>query len=169
MPQELPGRGWFRRADCADFLGMSLQVFDRDIKPAVPEADRRKVGREVWYRGPAVVAARAAQPAAAKTLKVVAPGDEDAQLFADAESGSPSLERWRNARARLAEIQVAREEETLCDVGAVRGIWHSVAARLRRAGESLQRRFGLDAWMILDGALVDAEAMVDRWEPDRDG
>jgi len=73
---------------------------------------------------------------------------------------SPALERYRTARAGLAELDLEREQKThvaLADLGPALSRF---TARLRQAGEILQRRFGSDASDILNDAIEEAADIV---------
>jgi len=75
---------------------------------------------------------------------------------------SPNLERYRAARAALAEMDEAERRGKLVDVDAF-AEWFAlqVAAPTRRAIELLQLRFGAEAAKIVADALREAEEAVD--------
>ena len=73
---------------------------------------------------------------------------------------SPALERYRSARAKSAELDLALRKKELVDLEKLRlllGRWHTV---LRRTGERLGRRCGADAQAILDEALDELRSIV---------
>lgn len=71
--------------------------------------------------------------------------------------GSPALERKREEDARIARLRRRTMEGQLADVALVREGLSRIALMLRRAAESIERRFGADAARILHDALDDAD------------
>lgn len=92
-----------------------------------------------------------------------------AQASDDVTLGAPTdsigLERYRLARAAMAELDLAVRKGELVDVAANKEMLSRWAARLRRCGELLARKFGNDALAIQTDALADmhkiAEAFCD--------
>ncbi|MEX2025661.1 MAG: hypothetical protein WEH44_00145 [Pirellulaceae bacterium] len=76
--------------------------------------------------------------------------------------GSPALERYREERALIARLDRLERERQLMPRDEVRDSLGRVAAILRGAGDSLQRRFGNEAVDILHEALADAEREIKR-------
>ena len=75
---------------------------------------------------------------------------------------TPSLERKRLAQARLAELQVAREEGRVIPRQDIHDGLIEFAKILRGAGDRLQRQHGQAAYDILDEALTSAVDAVER-------
>ena len=74
---------------------------------------------------------------------------------------SPNLERYRAAKADLAEMDALERRGRLVDVDAFAEWWGTeVAAPMRRAVETLQSRFGADAAEIVAAALRKVEPAV---------
>lgn len=69
---------------------------------------------------------------------------------------SPALERYRQARAEAAELELAQRRRELLPVEQVQQILGAAAALIRQAGEVLQRRHGPAAADILTKA-------IDKW------
>ena len=90
---------------------------------------------------------------AAETLRPVRPA-EDPLL-----TGGPSeaLERYRTARAALAELDVKEREGQLVPVGVYVPAMTHLAGILRRAGHRLVREFGNGAGEILNEAIDEFE------------
>lgn len=84
----------------------------------------------------------------------------DDPLMDDA-TESPGLERYRQAKAAHAELDVAARQGELVDVAKLRAVHSRWAAILRRAGEQLQRRHGPDAARTLNNALGECRAAID--------
>lgn len=83
--------------------------------------------------------------------------EEDAML---ADADSPGLERYRLAKAQLAEMDLAEREKTLLPADTVREGVMAIAMAFRQAGETLQRQFGPEAHAILEGAVLEAESQI---------
>lgn len=86
--------------------------------------------------------------------------DSDEALFAG--RYSPAQERWREAKAEMAEIQLAREKKRVLSREDLRNGLNEISAILRGIGEGLQRQFGPDALQLHDEGLDDAQAAIDR-------
>lgn len=66
---------------------------------------------------------------------------------------TPNLERYRGARADLAEMEVKRQEGSLLDRAMMRELLGRAAAIIRGAAKNLQRGFGEEARRVLDDSL----------------
>jgi len=75
-------------------------------------------------------------------------------------SESPGLERYREARASLAELELAQREHQLVSVEQARAVLLRWAAVIKRAGERLRKR-QLEAHRTLAEALVECAKIVD--------
>lgn len=86
------------------------------------------------------------------------PADEDAAMLAA--GTSPALERYREARARIAELQADEAEGTYVNVAKMQNGLTRMAAIMRDAGSRLQKQCGPDAKAILDEHLDAFEALI---------
>lgn len=86
--------------------------------------------------------------------------DEDALM---AGGPSPALERYREERASLAQMDRLEREGKLLSRDLVRQSLSKIASILRISGESLQRQFGQEAADLLHSAIDDAEAEINRF------
>ena len=86
------------------------------------------------------------------------PVDDDAAMLAA--GTSPALERYREARARIAELQADEAEGTYVHVEKMQRGMQAMAAIMRDAGSRLQKQCGPDAKLILDEHLDAFEAMI---------
>ena len=68
---------------------------------------------------------------------------------------SPMMERYRGARAKLAELELAQRQGRLVDQAEAMTCWTILARRLRQAGAGLQKAFGPAAAKILNEAIED--------------
>lgn len=86
------------------------------------------------------------------------PADDD-PLLSGPIGTSPALERYRQHRADLAEIELNERRGRLVDVDELTEWWESeVAGPLRRAVGALKRKHGPDAARIVEKALTQADA-----------
>ncbi len=81
-------------------------------------------------------------------------------------SGPTSLaqERYRLAKAELAELDLAERRKELVPRHEVHLVMGQVAGVLRTAGGVLQKRWGAEARQVLDRALDNAARLVDQLE-----
>jgi hypothetical protein len=78
-----------------------------------------------------------------------------------AEGGdSPGLERYRLAKAKLAELDLEMRKGQLIDRGKARDIFGRWAILIRRMGERLGKRFGPDAAATVNETLESCRAAV---------
>ena len=98
--------------------------------------------------------------AIAKWLQESTPTSDDPLL---AGSDSPNLERYRAAKANLAEMDAAERSGRLVDVDVfTEWFANEVAGPLRRATAVLAARFGPDAESLVTAALAKAEAAIEK-------
>jgi hypothetical protein len=94
---------------------------------------------------------------AANARKLAAPDDDLMQG-----GPSPALERYREERATMAKLDRQEREQSLLPRDGVRDGLGRIAARLRAAGEQLERQHGAGAREILDEALTDADREIEQ-------
>jgi phage terminase Nu1 subunit (DNA packaging protein) len=82
---------------------------------------------------------------------------------------SPGLERYRLAKARVAELDAAEREGALVSRAVAREILGRWAARIRKAGVMLQRNHGNAAQQLLDSALGDCARILAGLTGENDG
>jgi phage terminase Nu1 subunit (DNA packaging protein) len=75
---------------------------------------------------------------------------------------SPALERYRQARATLAELEVSQKRSQLVSLEAVTQGLAVFASTMRSAFDTLQRQFGQEAYAVVANALDDAESILQR-------
>lgn len=160
----LHGRGhaeeWATQGRLAVLLGVSSQHFRAEYRGLVPgEAVRsRGPGKAVEIHGPTLFAAIQAK-AAAVALKAVQPAP-DADPLLSPGSDSPQLERYRAAKADLAELDLAQRKGALVDVVLMNQQLRGALEPLRAACETLQRSFGSGAYEILANAVEEAAERI---------
>lgn len=76
---------------------------------------------------------------------------------------SPGLERYRQAKASLAELELEERRGVLVRVDKVRDILGRWASLIRRLGEHLLKRFGADALQSLRETLEQCDRLKDEF------
>jgi phage terminase Nu1 subunit (DNA packaging protein) len=87
-------------------------------------------------------------------------GDESGDPDLEGEE-SPGLERYRLAKAALAELELDRKRRAVIDRAVAHEGLGRIADVLRQAGERLQRQHGPDALGVLEEALASAEIEIE--------
>jgi hypothetical protein len=150
QPEKQTGPEWFTLKLMAAAFAMSAAGFHKQIRPLVPEADIKEPGK----RGETRIRCRAAIDAyAARKVEQVA-SKPDPLL---AGGNSEALERYREAKADMAEMERDAQRGQLVPRHQLEPAFTAYAAAVRRAGEALQRQYGPGAADMLNEALDDAE------------
>ena len=76
------------------------------------------------------------------------------------DSNSPALERYHNARASAAELDLAERQGVVVATSDLRTVHNQWSAILRRAGERLKQSHGTEAHAILNEALDECGRIV---------
>ena len=135
-----------------------LEMSGRQTKVVNEQASRYGIpfgGRSIDL--PAVV--KALHDFLATNARKLAAGDGDDPLMAGA--STPALERYRLARAKLAELELEQREGNVLLRDVLHEGFGEIASMLRRASERLDRQCGREAYEILDEALTNAERKFD--------
>lgn len=149
-------------------LSCSPQHLDAAIRPLMAAEAVRKNGKIIYLDAQAVYLA-----AKQYAERVNRPAISDDPLLAGVDS--PQLERYRSAKASLAEMDLEERKKTHANINDLESALVRYASMVRRGGEILQRRFGNDASDILNSAIDEAEQIVKasivsvRSKPDSDG
>ncbi|MDA0661043.1 MAG: hypothetical protein O3C60_19745 [Planctomycetota bacterium] len=80
-----------------------------------------------------------------------------------------ALEYKRRLEAKKLEIQLLEMEKSIISVEVTDQFFSLLTGRLRDLGELLQRQYGRDALALLNEALDDIEATIQRWRASLDG
>ena len=93
------------------------------------------------------------------------------QLLADphdpssGRADSPALERYRDERARIAQLDRLERESELIPSAAVQQFLIRLASLLRTAGEKLRAQFGPEAYALWEAVFVQLERELEQhWE-----
>ena len=78
-----------------------------------------------------------------------------------AEGDSPALERYRLAKAKLAELDLENRKGDLIEVAKCRDLLARWAVVLRRMGERLAKRYGNDASLTVNESLSECKSVAD--------
>lgn len=111
----------------------------------------------MWVDLPAMV--KGLHDALAQARAVQGAGVDDPLMVGDA---TPGLERYRQAKATLAEMDVQARSGELIRRDHIHELLGQMAGILRQAGQTLQRSYGADAQLVLDGAIDDIVATAQR-------
>lgn len=102
----------------------------------------------------------------AKKAHVLAAAETDDPLLVG--GNSPALERYRDAKAKLANLELEAKRRELVPREQVHDALARVASILRAAGETIQR-YSVEAHRVLDEALESAQREIDTLFPADDG
>lgn len=119
---------WLAKAEACSALKMSLECFQRSIRPHLQEDAIRRAGNQWRYRLDAVVEADVERRLRAKRKAPRPPAvlTEDEALFAAAPDGD-ELREWRRWKAALARQEYERKAKTVlprADVEACLALAH---------------------------------------------
>lgn len=88
------------------------------------------------------------------------PFTDDPMLLPTPGSKSKALEKYRRARADLANLDLEERRGSLIARDKAHDGLMDIARLIRQAGDALRRQFGPEAYALLDGALNQAEARI---------
>jgi len=106
-------------------------------------------------------------PAVAKWLRTAGPwapkvrNEAEDPLLTTEAGDSPNLERYRAAKAALAEYELAQKTGSLMAVDKARKVFLRWAQLIRNAGERVGKRHGPDAAEAINEALQECETVID--------
>ena len=126
---------WFSRRDAAVLVGVSVDVLDKRIRPALSGDAERRAGKRLELHLPSVVAAMVEEAEGASR-----PRTEEEMLLSGEGGDSPSLERLRRAKAELAELDLAERKKSVITRSAVLEALAQAHGGLRALIERWERR-----------------------------
>lgn len=129
------------RKQMASLLDVRVQQFDKKYRPLIPHAYIAKsgTGKEVLFKRQAV---RAILDALVFEEKERAKLANDDALLLDGNDKSPSIERLRLAKAKLAELELAEKRGQLIRPDLASTALLLVAGKLRKLGTRLGKKYG---------------------------
>lgn len=141
------------QAEVGEFFRVSLDTVASWRKKGMPGASGRYDLAEilVWLRSDGPWRPRGGGDLTGGPLDelIVAAGD------------SPNLERYRLAKAQLAELELERQKGSLLPREKVRSGLGRFAAILRQLGERLGKRHGPEVFGSVNDALDDCQRVID--------
>jgi hypothetical protein len=143
---------WLNKKESAYLCDLSPQQFDKSIRLLIPPEAIRKTEHAFEFDAKALGAALVKY----RTPEAQAVGDDPLLSGSD----SPNLERYRRIKGDLAELELEERRRTHVDVGLLEAALVRFGMLLRRAGEILQRRFGVEAAEIFNNAIEEALRLV---------
>ena len=154
-------RGRYSRSELAVLVGTTPKTVAAWSKLAsFPEADTRDrfdgIDFVTWWIEKK--ATKAFRSSLGKMLGVL---DEAEQETAVSAEDDFQQRRWR-AKALQEELKLEAEQNSLIRIEDLKGNLQTVAKHLRTGAEVLQRRFGKEAAGILETAIAEAEAELER-------
>lgn len=154
-------RGRYSRSELAVLVGTSPKTVAAWAKLAsFPEADSRDRfdGIEFLTWWIEKKSTRAFRDSLARTLGVLAETEQESAVSSEEDF---QQRRWR-AKALQEELKLEAEQGSLIRIEDVKGHLQTMARHLRTGAEVLQRRFGTEAADILETAISEAEAELER-------
>lgn len=149
-----PGRGWFTRAQTAEIIGVSERQIDGKYRKMLPSSGVKNVGRLVYLNLPELFKAIVAD------ARLAADPTSDDPLMSGPDS--PALERFRTARAGLAERDLAERDKELVKGGLLSQALRAGINALRATGDRLIRKFGNECGDIFNEGVNEFEAAAIR-------
>lgn len=150
-------RGWATVSSAAAFLGVTPQSIRQTYFPCLRDVDIRRSANPIVFRVAALIEVMVEKRVAERTaITPQAPADE--LLLEDGDS--PALERYRLAKAKLAELDLETRKGQLIERDKARDIFSRWAVLVRRMGERLAKQFGPDAAATVNETLESCRAAV---------
>lgn len=170
MSDDRPGKGWVSVREMAHLWDCTENYVRRELLPFAGADDRQTVGQRLWLRGRAILDAWSdrRRPGRRGEAPQAGPGPNgDEVLFAG--SDSPQLERYRAARADLAEMEVLERQGQLIPTTQVETCLASIRQLWRQHGDVVQRQFGQDAARLHNETLAEIDRVIRERFDGRDG
>ena len=153
-PKAIPD-GFLTASTAARLLGCSVQNIRTNYLPKLT-GDNVLPGRPVRIRFAALIDLIVERRVEERT-RAATPTSDDPLL---ADGDSPALERYRLAKAKHAELDLEQRKGELIDVGKCRDILAQWASVIRKTGDRLSKRFGLEANLMVSDAIDACDDIV---------
>jgi hypothetical protein len=138
-------RGWYTLDQMEEMFDLTRDGFAKSVRPLIPDDAIRNAGK----KGMTIHGRRAINAFAAKA------SSEDPLM--EAGGDSPSLERYRAARATWVELDLAERSKQLVKIEVVAEALRPSFQILRNMGDRLIRTYGNDAGEVVREALDEYE------------
>jgi phage terminase Nu1 subunit (DNA packaging protein) len=146
------------QGDLARFVGQSVETIKTWAKRGMPgKPGRYEVGAIVRW-------ARASGPWQQYYRPPAEPSDDPLL----AEGDSPGLERYRMAKAAIAELDLDERKGVLLSTEKVRAVHARWATIFKRMGERVGKRYGADAAITVNDAIEECERVIENEFGERD-
>lgn len=164
-----PGPGWFDRREMAEILGVTEHQFYRKYQELAPATAVKRAGAKDYFLARTLLDAwikRELDRGRPKSGQELSP--EDQALFQDAPQ--KILDQLRGVKIEQEKIKLDLMRGDAIPRRDLEQGLTLLAASLRRATETLQRKWGNDAGEVVNAALDEAEQrwgkMLERNDPD---
>jgi phage terminase Nu1 subunit (DNA packaging protein) len=135
----------------AEIFGVNRKTIRRwDVDGMPRPADLRRDG----YDLPARIQWRIAELEAKHAAELEEANSVSDRLFFNNGGSSPALERYRNARAKMAELQLKEKLQNVIRRDLVHDGFGIIFGQLRAASQRLRDRHGAKAGKVLDDCFV---------------
>ena len=150
---------WLTRQQAADLCGLSTRQFDEVIRPRAIKAEKG-TGKNLRLSAKAVVAALVAYRVEQAKPLIDPTGDDP--LLASAMGESPALERYRLAKAKIAEHDLSEREKALIRADILDEAMRTGLKAFRGTGDRLVRECGNRAAEIFNEGIDEFESTANR-------
>jgi hypothetical protein len=159
-----PEKGWVRRQDAADLLGVGAPNFDKVYRDRLDKSrNMLRLGTQTWYRFAALlpiwlqVRGRSQKPAdRALIQQALGLGGAGEEIELDQRTRKEKLQ------GDLLERKVGLLDRDLIQREDVHTVFGEVAGRLRQAGDVLEKQYGSEAGDLIRDAVDDAGRAIER-------
>jgi hypothetical protein len=151
-----PDRGWYSRQEMAEILGVSEVQFDRKYAKLAATDGVRTVDRRLWFHARKLFDAWMAEASRERTETQAA---ADAMLAAAVDSAA---ERYREAKARMAELDLAERLSGLVRLTAILQALGPAVASMRSMGARLVLQFGNGAGELFNESFADFQSTAEQ-------
>lgn len=152
MPKADQLNGWATVAEIARLTGKTPQGIHSAFLPHLAAEDIRRDPKPMIVRTAAIISILVER----QTQKTRQDSDP---LLSDGDS--PALERYRLAKAKLAELDLEHRKGDLIDREKCRELMGRWSVIIRRMGERLGKRYGNDATLSVNDSLDECQKVVD--------
>jgi hypothetical protein len=153
MPTAGEEKLWVNKAFAHSSLRMTAQNFDDRIRPKMPAQSVRGQRSTLRFLLPDVIATWA------ELNRAKAGGSKETDpLLVGQDVDSPGLERYRNMKADLAEMDRDERRGEIVPMSEILPSLQQAAGTLRQAIEHAARLYGNDVSQILNDALTETES-----------
>ncbi len=135
-------------AEAARFLNISRQGVQNSYLPVLEKCDIDRDQKPMRIRSAALLEIATSRRATESEEPLMSEGN------------SPALERYRSAKAALAELDLHLRKNDLIEVARAKEVFMRWAVLVRRMGERLAKRYGPDASATVNETLASCRAAV---------